>query len=57
MTHVHNSHSVWNERKMPFLKYGFHLYQKLIILPEAYQVRSVFLYHVVENSEARLAEF
>ena len=31
--------------------------QKLIFLPEAYQVRSVSLYHVVENSGARIAVF
>ena len=30
-------------------------YEKLIILPEGYKVRSVSLYHVVENSGARTA--
>ena len=43
-------------RVMTFYKYRFH--QKLIVwLPEAYQVRSVSLYHVEENSGVRTAVF
>ena len=35
----------WRDRDFWYM-----LYQKLIILPEAYQVRCVSLYYVVENS-------